>query len=240
MAGHSKWNNIKRKKEKTDGKRAKIFTKISREIIVAVKEGGGDPSANHRLATLIQKAKANNVPNDNIERLIKKAGGEDAGSFDEVVYEGYGPKGVAVIVRAATDNRNRTASDMRHYFDKYGGNLGSVGCVSYLFADCGTIIVLRDGVDEDNLMEAALSFGAEDFITEEEVYIIKTPPSEVYTIQSQLEGAGFTIESAEAEKEPSTWVKLENSEDIRLMNLLLSHIEDSDDVTEVFHNWEEE
>jgi len=239
MAGHSKWNNIKRKKEKTDGKRAKIFTKISREIIVAVKAGGPDPSANHRLATLIQKAKANNVPNDNIDRLVKKAGGADAGDYDEVVYEGYGPKGVAVIVHAATDNRNRTASDMRHYFDKYGGNLGTVGCVSYLFADCGTIIVLREGVDEDSLMDAALSAGAEDFVTEEEAYIIKTQRGDVYRIQSELEAAGFPVESAEEEKEPATWVTLEEAEDIRLMNLLLSHIDDCDDVTEVFHNWEE-
>jgi YebC/PmpR family DNA-binding regulatory protein len=237
MAGHSKWSNIKRKKEKTDGARAKIFTKISREILVAVKEGGPDPLANSRLAALIQKAKSNNVPNDNIERLIKKASGADAAEYTEVCYEGYGPRGVAVIVMAATDNRNRTASDMRHYFDKYGGNLGSVGCVSYLFSDCGTIVVLRDDVDEEALMEAALSVGAEDFIVEDEAFIIKTARENVYTIQSALEESGYAVESAEEEKEPSVWVTLDEAEDVRLMNLLLSHIEDCDDVVEVFHNW---
>ena len=159
MSGHSKWNNIKNKKEKTDAQKAKIFTKIGKEIAICVRDGGGDPNTNGKLRDLIAKAKANNVPNDNIERAIKKATGADAVQYEEITYEGYGPSGVAVIVEAATDSRNRTASDVRHYFDKYGGNLGSNGCVSYMFEDKGVIILLREdneGVDEDQLMEDAL------------------------------------------------------------------------------------
>ena len=173
MSGHSKWNNIKHKKEKTDAQRAKVFTKVGKEMAVAVKEGGPDPVSNSKLATLIAKAKTLNVPNDNIERIIKKASGADAVDYEEITYEGYGPSGVAVIVEAATDNRNRTAGEVRHYFDKFGGNLGQVGCVSYLFEDKGVIIILKDDkVDEDQLMEDALEAGAADFVADEDVYEI--------------------------------------------------------------------
>ena len=160
MSGHSKWNNIKNKKEKTDAQRAKVFTKVGKEISIAVREGGPDPASNSKLRDLIQRAKTLNVPNDNIERIIKKASGADGVVYEEIVYEGYGPSGVAVIVEAATDNRNRTGGDIRHFFDKYGGNLGQTGCVSYMFEDKGIIIVLRDDkIDEDALMEAALRGG---------------------------------------------------------------------------------
>ena len=169
MSGHSKWNNIKNKKEKTDAQKAKVFTKIGKEIAIAVREGGPDPNVNRKLRDLIAKAKSNNVPNDNIERSIKKASGADGVAYEEIVYEGYGPSGIAVIVETATDNRNRTASEMRHYFDKYGGNLGQSGCVSYMFDDKGVIIILNeDGdVDEDALMEASLEAGAADFADED-------------------------------------------------------------------------
>ena len=164
MSGHSKWNNIKNKKAKTDAQKGKIFTKIGKEIAIAVREGGPDPSNNSKLRDLIAKAKSNNVPNDNIDRAIKKASGANAVVYEEIVYEGYGPSGVAVIVETATDSRNRTASDMRHFFDKYGGNLGQSGCVSFMFEDKGVIIILReDNIDEDALMEAALEAGAADF-----------------------------------------------------------------------------
>ena len=207
MSGHSKWNNIKNKKEKTDAQKAKIFTKIGKEIAICVRDGGGDPNTNGKLRDLIAKAKANNVPNDNIERAIKKATGADAVQYEEITYEGYGPSGVAVIVEAATDSRNRTASDVRHYFDKYGGNLGSNGCVSYMFEDKGVIILLREdneGVDEDQLMEDALEAGAEDFSSDEETFEITTEPSDVYAIREALESKGYKVESAEEDKIPNT------------------------------------
>lgn len=173
MSGHSKWNNIKNKKEKTDAQRAKVFTKVGKEISIAVREGGPDPASNSKLRDLIQRAKTLNVPNDNIERIIKKASGADGVVYEEIVYEGYGPSGVAVIVEAATDNRNRTGGDIRHFFDKYGGNLGQTGCVSYMFEDKGIIIVLRDDkIDEDALMEAALEAGAGDFSADEDAFEI--------------------------------------------------------------------
>ena len=177
MSGHSKWKNIMHKKEKTDAQRAKIFTKIGKEMAVAVKEGGPDPIANSKLAALIAKAKANNVPNDNIDRIIKKASSADSADYEEIVYEGYGPCGVAVIVETTTDNRNRTASDVRHYFDKFGGNLGTTGCVSFMFTEKGVIVVEdEDGkVDEDKLMEDALEAGAADFSGEDGVYEITKP-----------------------------------------------------------------
>ena len=169
MSGHSKWNNIKNKKEKTDAQKGKVFTKIGKEIAICVREGGGDPNTNGKLRDLIAKAKANNVPNDNIDRAIKKAMGTEAVQYEEIVYEGYGPSGVAVIVETATDSRNRTASEVRHSFDKYGGNMGSTGCVSYMFDDKGVIILLKEDnedADEDALMEAALEAGAEDFASD--------------------------------------------------------------------------
>ena len=237
MSGHSKWNNIKNKKAKTDAQKAKVFTKIGKEIAIAVREGGGNPDTNRKLKDLIAKAKASNVPNDNIDRAIKKASGADSVVYEEIFYEGYGPSGVAVIVETATDNRNRTASDVRHYFDKYGGNLGQSGCVSYLFEDKGVIIILReDGVDEDALMEAALEAGAADFVADEEVFEIYTETADLNDVRDALEAAGYTIESAEKDKIPSNYVTLENEDDIKNMNLLIEHLEDSDDVQNIYHN----
>ena len=239
MSGHSKWKNIMHKKEKTDAQKAKIFTKIGKEIMIAVKEGGGDPNTNSKLRDLISKAKSNNVPNDNIERTIKKALGAENVNYEEITYEGYGPAGVAVIVETTTDNRNRTASEVRHYFDKFHGNLGTSGCVSFLFSDCGTIIILKDDkIDEDKLMEDALEAGATDFVADDELYEISTEANDLGAVRETLEGLGYTIESAEADKIPATYVKLENEEDIKYMNLLLEHLDDNEDVQNVFHNWE--
>ncbi len=239
MSGHSKWNNIKNKKAKTDAQKGKVFTKIGKEIAIAVREGGPDPNGNSKLRELIVKAKANNVPNDNIDRAIKKASSAGAVEYEEIVYEGYGPSGVAVIVSTATDSRNRTASDMRHYFDKYGGNLGQNGCVSFLFEDKGVIVILRDDdIDEDALMEASLEAGAADFSADEEAFEILTEPSDVYAVRDALQEKGYAIESAEETKIPSTYVTLENEDDIKNMRLLLEHLDDCDDVSEVWHNWE--
>lgn len=239
MSGHSKWKNIMHKKEKTDAQRARIFTKIGKEITIAIREGGTDISVNGRLRDLIIKAKQNNVPNDNIDRIIKKAGNTDGVVYEEILYEGYGPSGVAVITATATDNRNRTASDLRHYFDKFGGNLGQTGCVSYMFNDKGIIIIEKsDGVDEEKLMEDALEAGAEDITADDDIFEISTAPNEVYTVSSSLEKMGYTIISAEKDKIPDVYVTLENEEDIRKMSLLLEHLEDNDDVQEVYHNWE--
>ena len=240
MSGHSKWANIKHKKEKTDAAKGKIFTKIGKEITIAVKEGGGDPNNNSKLRDLIQKAKANNVPNDNIERCIKKALGGGGENYEEVSYEGYGPAGVAVIVTATTDNRNRTAGNVRSYFSKYHGNMGQTGCVSYLFTDIGEIVINNeDGdVDEDKLMEQALEAGAADFKAEGDVFIITTEPDDVYSIQEDLRAAGYEILSADKTKQASTSVTLESEEDIKFMNFLIDKLEEDDDVMDVYHNWE--
>lgn len=241
MSGHSKWNNIKNKKEKTDAQKGKVFTKIGKEIQMCVREGGGDPNTNGKLRDLIAKAKANNVPNDNIDRAIKKALGADSVQYEEIIYEGYGPSGVAVIVETATDSRNRTASDVRHFFDKYGGNLGASGCVSYMFDDKGVIVLLREdneNADEDALMEAALEAGAEDFSSDEDSFEITTEPDDLYAVRDALEKLGYKIESAEEDKIPQNYVTLENEDDIKNMNLLIEHLEDSDDVQEIYHNWE--
>ncbi len=240
MSGHSKWANIKHKKEKTDAAKGKIFTKIGKEITIAVKEGGGDPNNNSKLRDLIQKAKANNVPNDNIERCIKKALGGGGENYEEVSYEGYGPAGVAVIVTATTDNRNRTAGNVRSYFSKYHGNMGQTGCVSYLFTDVGEIVINNeDGdVDEDKLMEQALEAGAADFKAEGDVFIITTEPDDVYSIQEDLRAAGYEILSADKTKQASTSVTLESEEDIKFMNFLIDKLEEDDDVMDVYHNWE--
>ena len=194
MSGHSKWNNIKRKKEKPDGARAKIFTKIGRELAVAVREGGSaDPNANSKLKDCIAKAKANNVPNDNIERIIKKAAGDgNAEQYEAITYEGYGPSGIAVIVETLTDNRNRTAGDIRHYFDKYGGNLGTSGCVSFMFERKGQIVIEREGLDEDTVMEDALEAGASDCNAEEDVFEISTEPDDMGAVRDALEAKGYT------------------------------------------------
>ena len=239
MSGHSKWKNIMHKKEKNDSARASVFTKIGKEMSIAVREGGPDPNSNSRLRDLIAKAKANNVPNDNIDRVIKKAAGGDGEQYEEVVYEGYGIGGVAVIVETTTDNRNRTAADIRHYFDKYGGNLGQTGCVSYMFEDKGIIIVLRDDkIDEDALMEAALEAGAGDFSADEDAFEISCECDDLNTVREALEAAGYTVESAEEDRIPTSYITLESEDDIKNMNLLLEHLEDSDDVQEVYHNWE--
>ncbi len=240
MSGHSKWKNIMHKKEKTDAQRAKVFTKIGKEMAVAIREGGADPVSNSKLRDLIQKAKANNVPSDNIDRIIKKFSGDNAVNYEEMVYEGYGPCGVAVIVEAMTDNRNRTASEVRHAFDKFGGNLGQSGCVSYLFEDKGVIVIEKDAkIDEDKLMETALEAGAEDFLTEDDCYEIYTETSDVYAIKDALEAAGYTVLSAEEDKVPSNYITLEGEDDIKHMQLLLDALEDNDDVSDVYHNWEE-
>ena len=240
MSGHSKWSNIKHKKEKSDAAKAKIFTKIGKEMAVAVKAGGPDPVSNTKLKELIAKAKSLNVPNDNIDRIIKKSSGADAVDYEEVVYEGYGPSGVAVIVEATTDNRNRTGGNVRHFFDKYGGNLGQSGCVSFMFEDKGVIIVEREsGADEDKLMEDSLEAGAEDFVADEEVFEIYTVPADLMAVKEDLEAKGYVIASAEKDKIPSNYVTLTDEEDIKKMNLLIEHLEEDDDISEIYHNWEE-
>ena len=240
MSGHSKWNNIKNKKEKTDAQKAKVFTKIGKEIAIAVRAGGPDPNVHRKLKDLIAKAKSLNVPNDNIERSIKKASGADGVAYEEITYEGYGPSGIAVIVETATDNRNRTASEMRHYFDKYGGNLGQTGCVSFMFDDKGVIIITNeDGdIDEDALMETALEAGAADFASEDGVFEIYTETDDLDFVKDALEAAGYAIESAELDKIPQSYITLESEDDIKNMNLLLEKLEDNDDVQDVYHNWE--
>ena len=240
MSGHSKWANIKHKKEKTDAQKAKIFTKIGKEITIAVKAGGGDPNNNSKLRDLILKAKSNNVPNDNIERTIKKALGASNETYEEIVYEGYGPAGIAVIVETTTDNRNRTAGNVRSYFSKYHGNMGQTGCVSYLFADMGHIVISNEDedIDEDKLMETALEAGAEDFVAEEGIFEIFTEPDDLFAVKEALEAAGYSILSAEQDKIPSNYVTLDNEDDIKFMGLLIEHLEDDDDVMNVYHNWE--
>lgn len=241
MSGHSKWSTIKRKKEKTDNQRAKIFTKIGREIAVAVREGGADPVANSKLRDVIAKAKANNVPNENIERIIKKAAGDgNADNYENIIYEGYGPSGVAVVVETLTDNRNRTAGEMRHYFDKYGGNMGQSGSVMFMFSRQGVILVEQEGVDEERLMETALEAGAEDFLTDDGVFDIRTDPHMVGAVSEALTGVGYTLLSAEPEYVPSTYVTLTSPDDMKNMSKMLEMFEDNDDVQAVWHNWENE
>lgn len=242
MSGHSKWSTIKRKKEKTDNARAKVFTKIGRELAIAVREGGSsDPSTNSKLKDVIAKAKANNVPNDNIERIIKKAAGEgDNSKYEEIVYEGYGPSGVAVIVETLTNNRNRTAAEMRHYFDKNKGNMGQSGCVSFMFTRCGIIVIEQEDVDEEKLMEDALEAGASDFITDGDVFEVRTEPNDFTGVCGDLAAKGYTFLSAEVGYVPSTYTKLEDEEDVKMMERLLDMMEENDDVQGVWHNWETE
>ncbi|RKJ39331.1 YebC/PmpR family DNA-binding transcriptional regulator [Acutalibacter sp. 1XD8-33] len=240
MSGHSKWNNIKRKKEKADGAKAKVFTKIGRELAVAVKEGGSaDPAANSRLKDCIAKAKAANVPNDNIERIIKRAAGEgNADSYENITYEGYGPCGVAVIVETLTDNRNRTAADVRHAFDKYGGNLGTTGCVSFMFKEKGVIVVEREGLDEDTVMADALEAGASDFAADEDVFEITTEPGDFSGVREDLEQKGYEFVSAEVEMVPDTYTAISDEETVVKMQKMLDLLEDNDDVQNVWHNWD--
>ncbi len=240
MSGHSKWNNIKRKKEKTDGQKAKIFTKLAREIAVAIKEGGSaDPASNSKLKDCIAKAKAANVPNDNIDRVIKKASGDgDADKYEALQYEGYGPCGVAVIVETLTDNRNRTAGEMRHYFDKYGGNLGQTGCVSFMFKKKGILVIEAEGLDEDQVMEDSLEAGASDFAADEDVFEITTEPEDFSAVRDDLEAKGYTFVSAEVEMVPDVYTKIDDPELCVKMDKLLDMLEDNDDVQNVWHNWE--
>ena len=239
MSGHSKWNNIKRKKEKTDGAKAKIFTKIGREIAVAVKSGGGDPNVNGKLRDLIAKAKANNVPNDNIDRIIKKAMGDgDKNNYETITYEGYGPNGVAVIVECLTDNRNRTAGDVRHVFDKFGGNLGTTGCVSFGFKEKGVFVISNEegAYDEDKVMEDVMDAGADDFTMEDEMVEITCAPADFSAVLSALEEKGYAFETAEVQMVPDNYVSLSDEESLKKMNLLLEKIEDNDDVQNFCHN----
>ena len=241
MSGHSKWATIKRKKGANDAQRGKIFTKLGRELAVAVKTGGSpDPTVNSRLKDVIAKCKSNNMPNDTIMRSIKKASGEGASTnYEENVYEGYGPNGVAVIVETLTDNKNRTASDMRHYFDKFGGNLGTSGCVMFMFDKKGIILIENDGsLDEEQVMMDALEAGADDVEANEDGFEITTDPNNVSTVSEALEGMGYASAQAEAQFVPQTETALSDEHDILMMNKLIEHLEDNDDVQNVWHNWE--
>ena len=239
MSGHSKWANIKNKKEKTDAQRGKIFTKIGREIAIAVKEGGSDPANNSKLRDVIAKAKASNMPNDNISRSIKKAAGElGSVNYEEITYEGYGPGGTAVIVEVVTDNRNRTAADVRHIFDKNGGSMGSSGCVGWMFDKRGVMIIERSAsIDEDELMMAALDAGAEDFIPQDDVYEVYTSVSDFSAVREALESAGYGFLSAELSMIPQNTVDISSDpEMVQKVERLLERLEDNDDVQEVYHN----
>ena len=241
MSGHSKWHNIQAKKGKADAARGKVFTKLGRELLIAVKQGGPDPAGNSKLKDVIAKCKAANMPNDTINNAIKKASGEGTdANYEEVVYEGYGPNGVAVIVNANTDNRNRTAADVRHVFDKAGGNLGTTGCVSYMFDKKGVIVIEKAStdMDEEELMLLALDAGADDFNTSEEVYEITTAPSNFSEVREKLEDAGLTFLEAEVQMVPTTTVALDDA-GIEKMERLIERLEELDDVMDVYHNWEE-
>lgn len=238
MSGHSKWSTIKRKKGANDAQRAKIFTKIAREIIVAVKAGGPDPDNNSSLKDAIAKGRAANMPNDNITRTIKKAAGStDGDNYENITYEGYGPNGVAVIVEALTDNRNRTAADIRHYFDKFGGNMGQTGCVSFMFDQKGVIIIEKDAADEDELTMDALEAGADDFEADDDYYEITTAPSDFHAVRDALEKK-YTLSSAEISMIPQTTVTLTDEKQLLMMSKLLENLEDNDDVQNVYHNWD--
>ncbi len=240
MSGHSKWSTIKHKKEKTDGQRAKLFTKIGREISVCVREGGSDVASNYKLKDAIAKAKSFNVPNENIQRVIKKAEGNQKDDYESITYEGYGPGGVAVIVEALTDNRNRTAANIRYYFDKYGGNLGSMGCVSYLFAKKGVIIIDTDNKTEEQIMEDCFDAGAEDFEMSEDVARILTLPEQFSAVREQLEKKKYTFLSAETEMLPSTQVTLTQQSDLKNIATLFTMLNNDDDVQNVWNNMENE
>jgi len=242
MSGHSKFANIKHKKEKNDAAKGKIFTIIGREIAVAVKDGGADPANNSRLRDVIAKAKANNMPNDTIERGIKKASGDlGAVNYEIVTYEGYGPGGIAIIVEALTDNRNRTASNVRNAFTKGGGLVGAMGCVSYMFDRKGVIIIDKEVSDKDadELMMVALEAGAEDFLEVEDSFEIITAPEELGVVRESLEAAGIPMASAEVTMLPGTWSTLNEEEDIKKINRILDLLDEDEDVQNVYHNWDE-
>ena len=242
MNGHAKRRRNKRKKGAKDAARAKIFTKIGRELAVAVKNGGPDPNVNTKMKDVIAKAKQNNVPNDNIERMLKKASGDNGGAdYEEIIYEGYGPSGVAVVVEALTDNRNRTAAEVRHCFDKAGGNMGTSGSVMFMFSRQGVILIEKEDVDEDALMLDALDAGATDFIADDaDVFEIRTEPNDVGAIRDDLEAKGYTIVSSEAAYVPSTYTRLESEDDMMKMSRMIEMFEEDDDVQAIWHNWENE
>ena len=241
MSGHSKWHNIQARKSKVDAARGKIFTKLGRELLVAVKAGGPDPESNAKLKDVVAKCKAANMPNDTISKAIKKASGEgNSANYEEITYEGYGPNGVAVIVEASTDNKNRTAADVRHVFDKAGGNLGTSGCVAYMFNKKGVIVIERAStdMDEDDLMMLALDAGAEDFEASEEIYEVTTEPSDFSAVREKLEEAGLTFLEADVQMVPSTTVELDEKGQEK-MERLIDRLDELDDVMNVYHNWEE-
>ena len=242
MSGHSKWANIKRKKGAADAARAKIFTRIGKEIQIAVRDGGPNPENNSKLKDVIAKAKANNMPNDNIQRSIKKASGEGgADTIEEIRYEGYGPGGVAIMVDVVTDNRNRTASEVRHVFDKFGGNLGASGCVSFMFDKKGIIVIENDGdIDEETLMMDVLDAGADDFTSTEEVFEITTDPAAFSAVSEALEAKGYVFEQAEITMIPQTTTHLDNEKQLEQIEKLLDGLDENDDIIDVFHSWDEE
>ncbi|MDR0222605.1 MAG: YebC/PmpR family DNA-binding transcriptional regulator [Oscillospiraceae bacterium] len=242
MSGHSKWSTIKRKKGEKDGARAKVFTKISREILVCIRENGSaDPNGNSKLRDLIAKAKANNIPNDNIDRLLKKAkGGQEKDDYENCVYEGYGPGGVAVMVGCLTDNRNRTAAEIRHCFDKYGGNMGTAGCVSFMFSQKGVVVLDNGGggADSDAFAEHAIEAGADDYIFDDGVTEVYTAPGKEGETARALAERGYKVLSAETEQTPFSRAALSDEEQIKNMTSLLETLDDNDDVQNVWHNWE--
>ncbi len=240
MSGHSKWSSIKHKKGAADAKRGKLFSKLSRAIIVAAKEGGPDPAGNLALQNAIEKAKSYSMPKDNIERAVAKGAGADAegSSFETVIYEGYGPDGVAVLVEALTDNRNRTASDVRHLFTKHGGNLGTTGAVAWLFERRGVVLVDAEGVDEDELMLAAAEGGADDLEQDGSVFQIFAPPESLAAVRQAIEGAGFSVTSAELSMVPKTTVPIAHASSAKQLVRLIDALEESDDVQDVFANFD--
>ena len=236
MSGHSKWNNIKRKKEKTDAQKAKIFTKVGRELAVVVKEGGANPDSNFKLRDAIAKAKANNVPNDNIERIIKKAAGEDGSTYEEITYEGYGPFGTAIIIEALTDNRNRTAGNIRHYFSKYGGNMGSTGCVSFMFKEKGIIAIDSENItDESSFEEDVLESGALDFVKDEDCFVVYTEKEDYEVVYEYLKNKGYEFISSEVGMVPDNYVSL-SEEESEKVNVLLDVLDEDEDIKNVWHN----
>ncbi len=239
MSGHSKWANIKHKKAKVDAQKGAAFTKFSREIMMAAKEGGPDPSINFRLRTAIDKAKAAGLPNDNITRAIDKAtGGSEGTNLESITYEGYGAGGVAVLIETLTDNRNRTAGDIRSYFNKYNGNLGETGCVNWMFKEEGSISIAKQNIDQDEIFESAINAGAEDFVSDEDDYRIITTPESLQAVAEELEKAGFKIENAEVTKTPLNTVNIEDEEIAKNLLKLLDNIENHDDVQNVYANFE--
>ncbi len=242
MSGHSKFANIKHKKEKNDAAKGKMFTIIGKEIAVAVKEGGADPNNNSKLRDVIAKAKANNMPNDTIDRGIKKAAGDAASvNYETLTYEGYGPSGVAIIVDTLTDNKNRTAANVRSAFTKGGGNVGTPGSVSYMFDKKGQIIIDKEEceMDADELMMAALDAGAEDFSEEEDSYEVITAPDDFSAVREALEALKIPMMEADVTMIPQTWVELSNEDDIKKLNRILDLLDEDDDVQAVYHNWDE-